>query len=32
MAEIYARTGRPAQATSERQKADRLSKGLGGVQ
>lgn len=32
MAEIYARTGRPAQATAERQKADRLSKSLGGLQ
>ena len=32
MAEIYTRAGRPAQATSERQKADRLSKSLGGAQ
>jgi protein O-GlcNAc transferase len=32
MAEIYSRAGRPAQATSERQKADRLSKSQGGLQ
>jgi tetratricopeptide (TPR) repeat protein len=29
MAEIYSRTGRPAQATAEQQEADRLSKSLG---
>ena len=32
MAEIYTRAGRPAQATAEQQKADRLSKSLGGTQ
>jgi tetratricopeptide (TPR) repeat protein len=29
MAEIYSRTGRPAQATAEEQKADRLARNLG---
>ena len=32
MAEIYARTGRLAQATAEQQKADRLRKSLGGLE
>jgi tetratricopeptide (TPR) repeat protein len=32
MAEIYTRTGRLAQAAAERQKADRLSRTLGGIQ
>jgi len=32
MAEIYTRTGRPAQATAEQQEADRLAKSLGKLQ
>jgi protein O-GlcNAc transferase len=32
MAEIYTRTGRPAQARAEQQEADRLTKSFGGVQ
>jgi len=31
MAQIYGLTGRPAQATSEQQEADRLTNSLGGV-